>query len=823
MDNVEGNFRVDQLDADLAAGKDFAWWLEVYAALTKGEMPPPDSSELTDADRDLIVDWLSSEIQAAEKLRKSSGNHSSFRRLTRYEYNYALQDLLGVPWTFAADLPAEASEEDAFENNADSLHMSVKQVETYHRLALAALKRITVRGERPPELHWSISMKAAFDREFKLHFKALEATKKKFEDNPKKRAEQMERLNKQFQESDDKSHYLELATGQRAPVAWNYRKAQYAFEHSDTHTPMPEPGSEPGSHVAVVQPGGRQSLIAELGDRLPNKGTMRVRVRASRAEGTEQRAPSLQLSFGFRATDQGASKKRLSQHDVPILARYGNPKTYQWDIPLSEIEHRNTYRGKTKLGDQPNPTEYLSFTNSTVEQGGAEAKGPAVLIEYVEVTAPVYDQWPPQSHRRVFFESENSDDEVTYAREIIVSFMFRAWRRSPSERDIDRKLQLFKRLRPGSIDFQEAIVEVLATILTSPKFLYVSTGEQQASTAEPKDKLSKNELATRLSLFLWCSLPDETLLELASAGRLNDQVVLGKQVDRMLADPRAKRFSQHFVGQWLKMQPLEFFRPTKGEGGLDAALLDSMKTEPIALFTDMMQQDSSVLDFIDADYLVVNERLAEHYGISEVHGNHFRRVSTPTKLNRGGLLTQAGLLAMNSDGKDSHPIKRGVWLLTSLLNDPPPPPPADVPEIDLTDPEIAKMTLKEQIEDHRNQAACFSCHQKIDPWGIAFENFDALGSWRDQIDEKVIDSTSVLPNDVKLDGIEGLKKYLVEDRAEQFVTATVEKMASFALGRQLDFSDRASIKEITGQVRESGDGIKTMVKRVVTSELFQSK
>ena len=818
-DNVEGNFRADQLDPDLVDGKDVAWWLEVYAAVSKGEMPPPDEGDLTDEDRALVVDWLSGEIQAAEKLRKASGNRSSFRRLTRYEYNYALQDLFGVPWTFADDLPGEVSEEAAFENNADSLHMSVKQVETYHRLALTALKRITVRGDRPPEVHWSIPMKAAFDREMELHAANIESTRKKFEDMPEEQAEKIERLVDQFKGSADQSHYLNLATGQRLPVDWSYRKAQYAFAHSDTYKSMPERGA----HFAVVQPGDRQALIVELGDQLPNKGTMRVRVRASRFIGVERRVPSMQLSFGFRATDQGGSRKRLSQQDIQIRSSSRTPEIYQWDIPLSEIEHRNTYRGETELGDQPNPSEYISFTNSTVVKDGAETESSAVLIEHVEVVAPVYEQWPPRSHRSVFIESENSHDETTYAREIIANFMARAWRRPPTDRDIDRKLQLFQTLRPSSRDFQEAIVEVLATVLSSPKFLYVSSGQQQASQTKVRDKLSPNELATRLSLFLWCSLPDETLLELASTGRLNEPEVLLQQAERMLADPRAERFNQHFVGQWLRMQPLEFFSPSKGNEGLDEALLESIKREPIALFADMLERDSSVLDFIDADYLVINERLGGHYGIPEVQGNEFRRVPLPADLNRGGLLTQAGLLAMNSDGIDSHPIKRGVWLLTNLLNDPPPPPPAAVPEIDLTDPEIAKMTLKERIEDHRNKAACLSCHEKIDPWGIVFENYDALGSWRDQINEKVIDATSVLPNEVSLDGINGLKQYLVQDRPEQFVTATVEKMASFALGRQLAFTDRAAVNEIAGQVRESGDGIKTMVMRVVTSELFQSK
>ena len=318
-------------------------------------------------------------------------------------------------------------------------------------------------------------------------------------------------------------------------------------------------------------------------------------------------------------------------------------------------------------------------------------------------------------------------------------------------------------------------------------------------------------------------LPDETLLELASAGRLGDDEVLRQQVSRMLADRRATRFSKHFVQQWLKMQPLEFLSPTRGEDGLDDALLESIKQEPIALFADMLRHNSSVLDFISSDYLVVNERLAKHYGIPGVQGNDFRRVSLPTESNRGGLLTQAGLLTMNSDGEDSHPVKRGVWLLTNLLNDPPPPPPPAVPEIDLSDPEIAKLTLKERIEDHRDHAACLSCHQKIDPWGIAFENYDAMGRWRDQIDGTPVDATSVLPNKASLDGMKGLKEHLLQDRQEQFVRAALEKMASFALGRQLDFGDRAGVTDITRRVRESGDGIRTLVMCLATSELFRSK
>ena len=230
-----------------------------------------------------------------------------------------------------------------------------------------------------------------------------------------------------------------------------------------------------------------------------------------------------------------------------------------------------------------------------------------------------------------------------------------------------------------------------------------------------------------------------------------------------------------------------------------------------------------MLDFIHADYTMANERLASHYGVSGVYGNEFRRVKLDPQHRRGGLLTQAGLLAMNSDGQDSHPLKRGIWMLESLLNDPPPPPPPAVPEIDLADPEIAKMTLKQRIENHRNQAACMSCHVKIDPWGIAFENFDAVGKWRSDIKGKPVDASSLLFNKQKLDGMDGLKRFLLEYRQDQFARALVYKMTTYALGRPLTFGDRSSVDRITADVRKQGDGLATMVKFIVTSTLSQSK
>ena len=255
----------------------------------------------------------------------------------------------------------------------------------------------------------------------------------------------------------------------------------------------------------------------------------------------------------------------------------------------------------------------------------------------------------------------------------------------------------------------------------------------------------------------------------------------------------------------------------------DTGLKEAMQREPIAFFQEMLKNNRSVLNILHADYTLANERLARHYGLENVRGSQFRKVAFNAGDRRGGLMTQAGLLAMNSDGKDSHPLKRGIWLLERILNDPPPPPPPAVPQIDLADPEIAKLTLKERIENHRNDPACISCHAKIDPWGIAFENYDAVGSWRDEVDDKPVDASSRLFNKEKLDGVDGLKRYLLANRQDQFCRSMVHKLSTFALGRPLSFADRSSVDQITADLRKQDDGLATLVTLIVTSDLFQAK
>jgi mono/diheme cytochrome c family protein len=776
----EASFRVDTLDPDLINGQDAAWWVEVVQVLSNGEMPPADEDvQLTDEDRANIIDWLSTELQLASQVARSEHGHSAFRRMTRYEYNYALQDLLGLPYDFARDLPPETASEDGFQNSSEMLHMSAVQFATYSELGRNALLNATVRGERPESVYYSIPMDAAAE--------LMRSGRDKGSFNP------------------NSPHFVNLETSVGVQGRYSYGGARYSWKPSSTRPEVPKLSPQ----VFVLPANGRQ--IFDMGDQLPDTGTLRVRMRACRTTTAGETWPDLRISFGFQASNNSEAAFRVG-NDLAIKASPDDPQFYELDIHLGEVS-RNPYRGTMKLGSTPNPSEYLVLQNLHTDQ-----KLGRIQMDYIEITAPLHEQWPPVSHRRIFFESANENDETTYAREVINHFMQQTWRRPVTDVEVDSKLELFGRLRRVSEDFQEAMIEVLATVISSPEFLYLVQSESHG------DSINDFELATRLSMFLWCSVPDEELLSLASQGQLHQQDILARQVDRMLKDSRMQRFSKQFVRQWLGMQLLDYLQIDRNaHREFDELLREAAQQEPIATFQHMLQGNISIMDFLHADYTLANERLARHYGIPNVYGSEFRKVSLTPEHRRGGLLTQAGLLAMNSDGKDSHPLKRGIWLLENLLNDPPPPPPPAVPEIDLTDPEILKLTLKERMEDHRIDPACMACHARIDPWGIAFENFDAAGGWRDMVKDRPVDATSVLFNQQTLNGMEGLKRFLLENRQDQFARAMTHKLSAYALGRPLTFADRASVEQITADLRNKDDGLATLITLVVTSDLFRSR
>ncbi len=810
---AKGRLRIDQLNPDLLTGPDVEKWREVFNALSKSEMPPADEPDyaLADADRARIVDWLTEELNTASLIRRSSKEHSSFRRLTSYEYNYALQDLLGLQHVVPTKLPPETASEDGFKNSSELLQMSVMQFETYREIGLKALKRATVIGERPLAVTYIISM----NEEMEKAVKAKDAKTSK--DTPRKPRNQRQLFHRETGES--------IAFGEGASLP----KADAVVGQTPAVSP-----------VVLVLPRSNE-LKLNLDRFLPDEGTMRVRIRAGRSNMNPDEFASLRLIFSAHTSNNANFSQVVSERDIPVTASADAPQFIDFDIPLSDIQ-RNPFRKLTTTF--PRRDEFLHIQNVS-NAGGKEPL--QVQIDYIEISAPFYEQWPPKSHTDIFFASNNKNNEQLYGREVLNRFLRRVWRRPVTKPEVEQFMALFAKYRPGFPTFEGAMVEVMATALATPEFLYLTQRESpaEAATAPTKavstkaastkappvkstptkaaptkssSKISDLEFASRLSIFLWSSIPDDELLTLAERGKLREPTVLSAQVKRMLADPRARRFTQNFVDQWLGLDRINSVNHLT-----DESLKEAMLEEPKAYFDEVLRNNRSVMDFIHSDYALVNERLAAHYRIPKVYGPEFRKVPITLQTNRGGILASAATMTMNSDGKDSNPLKRGVWLMKRILDDPPPPPPPNVPTVDLTNPEILKMTVKERIADHRNKPACISCHAKIDPWGIAFENYDSLGAYRTSIENKPVDATSELFNKQTLAGVDGLKRYLLMDRQDQFSRAMVHKLTAYALGRPLTFADRADVDSLTARFRKQDDKLGDLISLIISSDLFNSK
>ncbi len=791
-DKSEGRLRIDQLNPDLLNGPDAEKWQEVFDAISKSEMPPDDApdSALADDERRRIVDWLSEELNAASRVRRNSMEHSSFRRMTNYEYNYALQDLLGLTYSLPNKLPTETVSNDGFRNSSELLQMSAMQFEICREIGLNALRRVTVVSDRPQPVQYVLSMKEEFE--------------KASSSNDARTFERGSEKERQFRNQPhllirDSGHGVVFAGGKTLPRT-DPGSAESARKDNDA-----------APSVVLALPASRE-LKLDLDRFLPDDGVMRVRIRAGRSTMNPKESASLRLIFSAHTSNDANFSQVISEQDVPVTASATESQTIEFDIPLSDIQ-RNPFR---KLETTfPRRDEFLHIQNVSNANGGEQPL--QVLIESIEITAPFYESWPPRTHSNIFFASDHRENEDVYGREVLGRFLRRIWRRPVGKEDIDPFMSLFAKYRPEFSTFEETMVEVLATTLATPEFLYL-THRTAAENADSSERISDQEFASRLAMFLWSSVPDEELLTLAEQGTLRKPEVLRAQVNRMLTDARSSRMSKHFVEQWLGLDRMDSVNHLT-----DVSLKDAMLAEPVAFFDHVRRHNLSVVDFIHSDYVVVNERMASHYQIPEVYGPQFRAVPISPSLNRGGILTCAAIMTINSDGKDSHPLKRGVWMLKRILDDPPPPPPPNVPEVDLTDPEILKMTLKERIVNHRNKPACLSCHSRIDPWGIAFENYDALGAYRTQIGGQPVDAAAELFNGQPLTGIDGLKQYLLVDRQDQFVRAMVQKLTSYALGRPMSFGDSAEIDSLTASIRQKGDGLDDLIHLIVQSDLFNSR
>mgnify|MGYP003298780048 FL=1 len=426
----------------------------------------------------------------------------------------------------------------------------------------------------------------------------------------------------------------------------------------------------------------------------------------------------------------------------------------------------------------------------------------------------------PESHRRVVVRQPNATEIRDVARESLNQFAEKAFRRPVSEKEINRLLTFVDMSLADAGSFEQGMQLAVQAILVSPHFLFRWELDTRPSSDEPIRELTDWELASRLSYFIWSSMPDAELRRLAKRGELSKPDVMQAQIRRMIADPKSDALIENFAGQWLQIRNLNGVTPDPGKfPTFDNRLRQAMKQETEMFFGALMREDRSVLELIDSDFTYLNERLAKHYGIVGVKGTEFQRVSLAKGSGRGGILTHASILTITSNPTRTSPVMRGKWILEQILGTPPPPPPPDVEELEEHEEAITSGSLRERLEKHREKTECATCHSKMDPLGFALENFDGIGAWRDVDGKFPIDPSGELPTGEAINGPDGLKNVLKS--RETFIRTLSENLLTFALGRGLEYFDKCAVDEICRQLKANDFRFSALLGGVVNSKPFR--
>lgn len=797
----KGEFRVDaaKLPNDfldvVASGK----WREVVNVLNSHEMPPKKETQPPAADVAKVVDWITAQVVRAEQTRRDRG--VVLRRINRDEYKNTIRDLIGVDFDvsgFPQDPPAGG-----FDNNGKALSVSPLHVELYLNAARQILDRALVEGPQPAKILWKFDPQVGPGDRRRIR---LDKT-----NNPIVNGGNNKQEGEFVMIHHDSWDKGLGARDFRVPVAGEYIIRFRAAGRTPTREKVVESASailkqrqadhdkQNPKNVKGHQGQYEHDLKHFATDRIYDYGPPRAKV-------------TLQL---------GPLPKTIAEMDIDAPA--DKPKSY-------EIRARFTTEsaGVHWHYDYALPRVMENFWM----QGRDNFARPELLIGNFEIEGPVYDAWPPKSHTAILFDSPLKDkDERLYAKEVLTKFLRRAFRRPVEAAEVEKKLALFDRVRKEKPSFVEAIKVPLTAVMASPNFLYLA--EPAPADATGSRPLTDLELASRLSYFLWSSMPDESLQKLAESGKLRDKATLTKEIDRMLADPKADSLVKNFAGQWLGLRDVGANPPASDlYPQYDRHLETSMVRESEAFFREILRNDLSALNFVKSDFVTINERLARFYGIPNVRGDDIRKVQVPTGVHRGGIVTQGSILTTTSNGTRTSPVKRGTWVLKNLLGLDPGLPVANAGEIAAKVPGIEKATVRKRLEIHREREQCARCHNKIDPLGFALENFNAAGEWRDQegfgykgrVDAKdpKIDASSTMPDGTAIVGVEGLQKAMLA-KEDLFLTCLATKLATYALGREVGLADQPLVKGAVAAMKAEKYTLRSLVRYVVLSEAFESK
>jgi mono/diheme cytochrome c family protein len=736
-------------------------WEKVILKLRGGLMPPAGMPRPPEPARVALVSYLESSLDAAAVAAPNAGR-PALHRLNRAEYANAIRDLLALEVDAAVLLPPDDSS-DGFDNNADVLGVSPALLERY----LSAARVVASLALGDP---------------------TADPTTRVFRAPP---------------DMSQRQHRDGLPLGTIGGLAATHTfpsDGEYVIKVKLMETTLGQiRGLEHVNRVEVLLDGQRIHL-AEVGgaedyvgsadnatDVLNNINT-RLTVRVPVTAGPH----ALAASFLGRSATQGGNRLQFFQ-------RTNVDTTDHTGVPHIESLTLTGPFNASGAGRTPSRDRVLTCRPPSPAQEG----GPASA----EATA--------RSRRSSPASLKASEDGC--AKQIVETLARRAYRRPVTAQEVARLLTFYNDGRKDG-SFDRGIERALRAILTSPKFVF--RAEQDAPAPAPA-RVNDLELASRLSFFLWSSIPDDELVDVAAKGQLRQPAVLERQVRRMLADRRAEALVGNFAGQWLQLRNLRASIPDQNDfPDFDDNLRQAFRRETELLFQSVMREDRSVLDLLTADYTFVNERLARHYKIPSVYGSHFRRVPVTNEARRG-LLGHGSILLLTSHPDRTSPVLRGKWILDNLLGTPPPPAPANVPALEESAGQ-APRTVREQMEIHRKSASCASCHRMMDPLGLALENFDAVGAWRTRDAGLPLDTAVELVDGTRVTGVAGLRQALL-DRRELFVHRLTEKMLTYATGRGLAYYDRPVVRAIARDAARKEFRFSAVVLGVVNSTPFRMR
>ena len=794
----KGKLRLDTLANDFTDSTASSKWAEVVNAVNRHEMPPEDELQPTEVETSRFAEWIEGELARGEIAKRSA--RVVFRRLNRSEYNNTIRDLVGLDFNPAEKFPEDPSA-GGFDNVGQALSVSPMQIELYYSTACQVLDRALVEGPRPGGIKW--------------HFE------------PEENKEGMDR----YRVKRDGNNII-LNSGA------NPTESGFTVVHHDSwdkgigfrdfKVPVE------GEYIIRFRAAGRvpsRTEVVESARAILEKRKSDEDARDPAHEEWHQRQLESDLKHfeTHRMYNYGPPRVKLTQHldgtprvvgEMDIDAPETAPRTY---------EVRAYFTGKSAGVELAYAYDVPSVLENFWMQGKNEFARPALLVDWIELEGPMHPNWPPPSHDRILFASPSREtDEMGYAREVLTRFMVRAYRRPVQPDEVEAKMRLFAKLRPEKPSFVEAIKVPLAAVLTSPHFLYLV----EPANDKPRP-LNPYEIASRLSYFLWSSMPDEELFRLAANGEILKPSILAAQTARMIDDAKSAALVRNFAGQWLGLRRVGANPPAKNlYPEYDRHLEISIVRETEGFFAEILQHDLDARNFLRSDFVTINERLARFYGIPGVKGDDIRKVVAPPESHRGGIITQASIQSITSNGTRTSPVVRGVWILRTLLGTDPGLPVANVGEIQSKVPGIDKATVRRRLAIHRENPSCARCHDKIDPLGLAMENYNACGEWRDQEghgyqgriekDDPVIDASAKMPDGTEFKGVEGLQAQLLK-KDDLFLNALTSQLYTYALGRELGFSDRPSVRASVADMKQHNCSLRTLIRDIVDSKLFTTK